>query len=56
MQKSDVIDELKLIIANEARIDQARIFEHSQLYHEFGIAGDDIGDILQMIVDRDRFF
>jgi hypothetical protein len=52
MQRSDVIDELTQITVSEAGVGQARIFEHSRLYHDFGIAGDDVGDILQRIADR----
>lgn len=50
--KSEVVHELKLVIASETGVDQIEILEASRLYHDFGIAGDDIGDILQVIADR----
>ena len=47
-----VVVALGQIISSESGIDASKIFEHSRLYQDFGIAGDDIGDILQKIVDR----
>jgi len=51
-ERTEILNELARIISIEARIDAPKIVESSRLYQDFGIAGDDVGDIFQRIVEK----